>query len=270
MPTGGACTIDANVCNVTPLLEAALLGGSAFVAGAVNSIAGGGTLISYPALLAAGISPVHANATSTLSLVQGQIAAAWGFRRRMKGDGQLLAWLALPSLLGAIVGALLLVVISEHNFKLLVPWLILAATLLFLLSDRLHHAVRDRPEVPPAGMRLGGLLLVQFLVAIYGGFFGAGQSILMLATLGLSGLRDIDRMNGLKSFSGVIINGVASALFVWGGLIEWRPALIMSVAAIFGGYTGAHFSQRIGKTNARRAVILIGLCTAAISFYKLF
>jgi uncharacterized membrane protein YfcA len=177
--------------------------------------------------------------------------------------------MALPSLAGAIAGALLLLAISERNFKLLVPWLILAATLLFLLSDRLQ-AIGDRPEARPAGLRLAGLLFVQFLVAIYGGFFGAGQSILMLASLGFSGLRDIDRMNGLKSFAGTIINGVASAMFVWGGLIAWRPAIIMSVAAVFGGYTGAHFSQRIGKTNARRAVIWIGLCTAAASFYQLY
>ena len=118
---------------------------------------------------------------------------------------------------------------------------------------------------------IGLLLSVQLLVvAVYGGYFGAAQSILMLATLGLSGLRDIDRMNVLKSFAGAIINGVATALFIRGHLIEWRPALIMSIAAIAGGWVGAHFAQKIGKQNARRAVIVVGLCTAAATFWKAF
>jgi len=255
---------------VDPALQSALLGASAFIAGAVNSIAGGGTLLTYPALLAAGVSPIHANATSTVALLQGQLAAVWGFRRRLSGDRKLALLLALPSLAGASVGALLLVAISDHSFTLLVPWLILGATLLFLLSDRLYRRFRDHPEVELTGRRLIILLAVQLLVAVYGGFFGAAQSILMLATLGLSGLRDIDRMNGLKNLAAAVINGVAAALFISGGLIEWRPALVMSATAIFGGYTGAHFAQRIGKDRARAAVIVIGFFTAAASFWKAF
>jgi uncharacterized membrane protein YfcA len=251
---------------VNPWLQIGLYVASAFVAGAVNAVAGGGTLLTYPALLAAGISPVHANATSTLSLLQGQLAAVWGFRRQLKGDVRLAAWLSLPSLIGAIGGALLLLVISEHAFKLVVPWLILGATLLFVVSDRLRRA-QTGPEQPP---RLLLLLGLQLAVSVYGGFFGAGQSILMLATLGLSGLRDIDRMNGLKNLAAAITNGVATAIFIAGSLVEWRPALIMSVAAIAGGFAGAHFAQRIGKQNARRAVIVIGFVTALVSFYKAF
>jgi hypothetical protein len=255
---------------VSPLAEAALFAVSAFLAGAVNALAGGGTLLTYPALLAAGISPIHANATSTLSLVQGQLASAWGFRKKLKGDGRLLGWLALPSLLGAVVGAMLLIKVHERSFTLLVPWLILGATLLFLIADRLGRRWQGRPESPLTTRRLITLLAVQLLVAVYGGFFGAAQSILMLASLGLAGLRDLDRMNGLKSFAGAIINGVATLLFIHGGLIEWRPALLMSLAAIGGGWVGAHFAQRIGKQNARRAVIVVGLCTAAASFWRAF
>ncbi len=253
-----------------PLVEAALLSASAFAAGAVNSVAGGGTLLTYPALLACGISPIHANATSTLSLVQGQLASVWGFRKQLRRSGRLLLLLALPSLVGAIAGALALLRMSEHSFKLLVPWLILGATLLFLLSDQIHRRWKGRPEAPMTTRRLIILCAVQLLVAIYGGFFGAGQSILMLATLGLCGMRDIDRMNGLKSFAAACINGVATALFAFGGVIEWRPALIMSAAAILGGYAGARLAQRIGKENARRVVIVVGLLTSLASFYKAF
>jgi uncharacterized membrane protein YfcA len=245
---------------MSPWLQLSILVMSAFAAGAVNAIAGGGTLLTYPALLAVGISPVHANATSTLALLQGQLAAAWGFRRRI--DRRLALVLALPSLVGAVAGALLLVRISEHDFKLVVPWLILGATVLFLISDRMRPNLHAR--------RLPLLVAAQLAVAVYGGFFGAGQSILMLAVLGFSGESDIDRMNALKNLTAALINGVAAALFVAGGLIEWRPVLILSVAAVAGGYTGAHFGQRIGQKNSRRAVVAVGLCTAAASFYKAF
>ncbi len=251
------------------MLSVALLGGSAFFAGAVNAIAGGGTLLTYPALLAAGVSPIHANATSTFSLVLGQISAVWGFRKRLRGDGRLIAALVPPSFVGAAAGALLLLVITEHSFKLLVPWLILGATLLFVLSDRLRR-FQTGAEKPLTTKRLLVLCAVQLLVAVYGGFFGAAQSILMLATLGLAGLRDIDRMNALKNLAAGINNGVATALFIAGGLIEWRPALVMAATAILGGLVGAHFAQRVGKENARRAVILIGFATAVGSFYKAF
>lgn len=261
-------SIDVTVGGVSPGLETVLLGTSAFLAGAVNAIAGGGTLLTYPALLAVGIPPILANATSTLSLVQGQLSSVWGFRKKLRGDGRLAWALALPSFAGAAVGALLLLVISEHSFKLLVPWLILGATLLFLASDRLRRF--QGPEAPIAGRRLLWLALVQLLVAVYGGFFGAAQSILMLATLGMAGLRDIDRMNAQKNLAAAVINGVATGLFIAGGLIVWRPALIMSVAAIAGGWAGAHLAQRIGQKNARRAVIVIGLATAAFSFWNAF
>jgi uncharacterized membrane protein YfcA len=251
-------------------LDLALLVGSAFLAGIVNSIAGGGTLITYPALLAAGLSPIHANATSTVCLVQGSLAAFWGYRKKLRGDGALLAFLALPCLFGSALGALALLQIGEHKFALVVPWLILGATMLFLLADRLRRRWTGRPEVKVDGRRLLLLLAVQFLVAIYGGFFGAGQGILMLATLGLSGLRDLERTNGLKNFAAAFINTVAAAIFFVGGVVEWRIAFIMAAAAIAGGYSGARAAQWVGPRVARRAVIVVGLGTAAITFYEAF
>jgi uncharacterized membrane protein YfcA len=255
---------------LSPGLQIALLAASAFFAGAINSLAGGGTLLTYPALLAVGISPIHANATSTVSLVQGSLAAFWGYRRELRHDGRLLAALTVPSLVGAAAGALVVLRLSERSFALVVPWLILGATALFLLSDRLHRRWRERPEAAPTGRRLAALGLAQLGVAVYGGFFGAGQGILMLATLGLCGLRNIDRMNGLKSFAAAVINSIATVLFIVGGRVEWRPALIMALAAVAGGYAGARAARRVGPRAVRAAVVIIGLGAAAVSFYKAF
>jgi uncharacterized membrane protein YfcA len=246
--------------------QTVLLALCALVAGAVNAIAGGGTLITYPALIAAGVPSVMANATSTFSLLTGQLASVWGFRGVLRRDVRLALLLSLPSVAGAVVGAELLLHIGERSFERVVPWLILGATLLFLLSDRVQPKGRREERDP----RLVLLLAVQLAVAVYGGFFGAAQSILMLATLGLCGFSDLDRMNGLKNFAAAAINGVAAALFARGGVIAWRPALVMSLAAIAGGWAGAHLAQRIPKKSARMAVIVIGLATAIATFWKAF
>ncbi len=255
---------------VTPLSQGILLGGSAFLAGVVNSLAGGGTLLTYPALLAAGISPIHANATSTICLVQGSLAAFWGYRKQLENDGRLLLALTVPCLIGSVIGAYVVLRMTERSFALVVPWLILGATLLFLLADRLRRRWINRPEAKVVGGRLAALIGVQLLVAVYGGFFGAGQGILMLATLGLCGLRDLNRMNGLKNYAAATINSVATVMFVIGHLIEWRPAIIMAVCAIAGGYAGALGAQRVGQRIARAAVIAIGFGAAGWSFYKAF
>jgi uncharacterized membrane protein YfcA len=255
---------------VTTSLQLLLLGGSAFFAGVINSLAGGGTLLTYPALLAAGMSPIQANATSTVCLVQGSLAAFWGYRHKLRSDGKLLLLLTGPCLAGSAAGAIILLHLSDHSFALVVPWLILGATSLFMLADRLRQRWRERPEVAVTGTRLTVLLLVQTAVAVYGGFFGAGQGILMLATLGLSGMRDIDRMNGLKNYAAACINSIATVLFVAGGRVEWRAGLGMAVLAVAGGYAGARAAQRVGQRIARRAIVVIGIGAAAVSFWKAF
>ena len=258
------------MARVTPLAQNALLAGSAFLAGAINSLAGGGTLLTYPALLAAGVSPIHANATSTLSLVQGQTyryQMGLAFNGNVSAGGQQIPFnMKAAETISWKIDSLLH--LTEHSFALLVPWLILGATLLFILSDRLRSLGRDRPEQPLTARRLAVLIAVQFAVAIYGGFFGAGQSILMLATLGLCGLRDLDLMQGLKNFAAAVINAVAMSLFIFGGLIEWRPAIVMALAASLGGYAGARAAQRIPKRAARATIISIGLAAAVWTFYK--
>jgi len=251
--------------------KGALLFVAALIAGAVNAVAGGGTLLTFPALLSIGLPPITANATSTVALVPGSLSAFWGYRSEMKGSRRSLLWLGLPSLLGGAVGAFLAVKAGDSLFSRLVPWLILGATVLFMIQDPVRRWLDRRqpasaPESEPGGTRLVGVMAFQFFVAIYGGFFGAGIGILMLAALGFLGLSNIHRMNGLKNFAAVCINGVGAATFIFFGRVQWPLALLMMVAAIIGGYSGAGIARRLGQKNVRRLVIAIGL---GIGFYLL-
>jgi uncharacterized protein len=236
----------------------ALLCLAAFVAGAINSVAGGGTLLTFPALLAIGVPPIAANATSTVALVPGSFAGFWGFRDELKGSRRELIAFAIPSLIGGVIGALFVDRVGDRTFARLVPWLIFSATALFALQPMvkawLARAVPDAPR-----KRAPYALAFQFVVAIYGGFFGAGMGILMLATLGFLGLTNIHRMNGVKNFAAVCINGVAAVTFIILGRVRWPLALMMAVAAIAGGTLGARLAKRMGETNVRRVVIGIGV-----------
>lgn len=249
------------------MLHYLILFAAALAAGAINSVAGGGTLLSFPALLAVGISPVSANATSTVALVPGSLSALWGYRDEMKGARDDLRRWAVPSLLGGALGAWLAVHISDKAFGHLVPYLILSATGLFLLQGPLRawlgrRAAQGQPRTVPHI----GAALFQFAVATYGGFFGAGIGILMLAAMGILGLTNIHRMNGLKNFAAVCINGVAALTFVFSGRVHWNLALLMMAAAIVGGYAGAGLARRVGQQNVRRTVVVIGL---AMGIYTL-
>ena len=253
-----------------------LLFAAAFAAGTINSVAGGGTLLTFPALLAVlgGVpnGPVIANGTSTVALVPGSLSAFWGYRREMDGDRRILWTMAVPSLLGGAVGAYLATHIGSDLFKRLVPWLIFAATFLFLIQDwvRRHiggEGLADAASSPaPPGLGAGGAsslglggMVFQFFVAVYGGFFGAGIGILMLAALGFLGQTNIHRMNGLKNFAAVCINGVGALTFILYRRVDWPLAALMAVAAILGGWGGAGAARRIGQANVRRIVIVIGL-----------
>src|SRR6516165_4919808 len=250
------------------------LGLAAVAAGAVNSIAGGGTLLTFPGLLTA-VLPVVANGTSTLAMVTGSVSAAWGYRREMRGQGRWLVLLAPPSLVGGIVGSLLVTRLDPRYFEVLVPWLILAAATLFLVQPvltRLARSARDgiqeclphqqtRMSAPPA-WSIAGLVLLQFLVAIYGGYFGAGIGILMLSGLGLMGLSNIHAMNGLKNFLAVCINGVSVAVFAIEGAIDWQLAGLMAPAAILGAYLSSRLAQRLDRRFIRLMVVGIGFALA--------
>jgi uncharacterized membrane protein YfcA len=243
------------------------LGLASLAAGGVNSIAGGGTLLTFPALLAA-VAPVTANGTSTTALVPGSLAGAWGFRRELAGVRRWAVLLVPPSLAGGLAGSLLVTRLDPHYFSALVPWLILAAALLFLFQPVL---TRRREKSHPAGGRPRNAALcvaLQFVVAVYGGYFGAGIGILMLSVLGLMDLGDIHAMNGLKNLLAACINGVSVAVFVADGAVAWRFVPVMAVAAIAGAYGASHVSRLVDRRVVRWAVIAIAFGLAGHYFYR--
>ena len=257
-----------------PPLHLALLLLAAFAAGAINSVAGGGTLLTFPVLLSVlGNVPngsVIANGTSTVALVPGSMSAFWGYRNEVAGQKRSLWEMAVPSLLGGAVGAYLATHVSAGLFSRLVPWLIFGATFLFLIQDPVRRWIGrgtdDAANAAPKPLGVGGMVF-QFFVAIYGGFFGAGIGILMLAALGFLGQTNIHRMNGLKNFAAVCINGVGAMTFIFYRRVDWTLALLMMALAITGGYAGAGLAQRAGQANVRRLVIFIGLAFGAYTLY---
>lgn len=248
----------------------AVLFAAAFAAGVVNSIAGGGTLLTFPALLAAGLPAVTANATSTVALVPGSMSAFWGYRKEIQGEGRLLAAMAVPSLIGGVIGALTADRVGDDLFAKLAPLLVLGATVLFMAQEPIRRwALRFASADAQASDRRGASHLAavaafQLLVALYGGFFGAGIGILMLASLALLGLSDIHRMNGLKNLAAVCINGLAAITFALAGRVNWPVALFMMVGGILGGFAGAGMAKRLGQVIVRRLVIGIGLTISAV------
>ncbi|MBS2030433.1 MAG: sulfite exporter TauE/SafE family protein [Deltaproteobacteria bacterium] len=246
---------------MSDLFREAVLFLAAFSAGAINSVAGGGTLVTFPALLAAGLSPVMANATSTVSMVPSSLGSLGGYRKHLSGSTRLAIALAVPSLLGGALGAFLLIRAGDVTFGRIVPYLVFGATGLFMAQGWLRKRSQRADDVEPTrGPReLLALAGWQFLVAIYGGFFGAGMGILMLAALGFLGLRDIHRMNGLKNLAAIAINGVASVIFVVQDKVRWPLALLMAAGGIAGGYGGAGLAQRLGQQRVRTLVTIIGL-----------
>jgi hypothetical protein len=237
---------------------------AAAVGGAINSIAGGGTLLTFPAIVALGISPLVANATSTVALWPAALGSMWGYRDELVGARWWVRHFTLPSLLGGGLGAWLLLHTSAHSFEQIVPFLVLAATGLFMaqgpVMKRLratHPPVAEGEDPPPA--HLLPFYLYQFGVGVYGGYFGAGIGILMLALLGFLGFANIHRMNGLKNWGGLCINAVAALMFMSSDLVNWPVAIAMAVGGLVGGYSGSRMAQRVGQQQVRRAIVVIGL-----------
>jgi uncharacterized membrane protein YfcA len=252
------------------------LGLSAIAAGAMNAIAGGGTLLTFPSLDAALqalgydsiVTPAMANMTSTVALVPGSIAGTWGFRREFAACRSWLWLLTIPSLIGGAFGAWLLIVLPPAAFKAVVPWLVLLAVALFIAQPWVIGYVRKhRPTGPPSMLAKIGVVLAQLVIATYGGYFGAGIGILMLSTLGFLDLPSIHAMNGVKTFLAACINGISVVFFVSSGKIEWSLALLMAVFAIAGGYLGAVLSLRLKPAAVRWVVIAIGV-TCAVYFFR--
>jgi len=240
-------------------------------AGLINAVAGGGTLLSFPVLVWAGRDPIVANATNALALWPGSIAGALGLRRELVGHKSLLALLLPPALVGAVVGGWLLLRTPTRTFSALVPYLVAAATLLMALQRPLRRlgGAPDREEgAAHRGASAVGLILGQLVVSIYGGYFGAGMGILMLAALGLYGVRSIHERNALKNVLAAATNGLAGAYFAASGAIAWGDALVLGAGAALGGYAGGALGRRLGRKAAEGVVVAIGATMTVVLFLR--
>jgi uncharacterized protein len=251
------------------LWSAAAAFGAAFLAGAINSVAGGGTLVSFPTLIWLGLNAVTANATSTVAIWPGTVGSIWGYRRELrKAEGRFLI-LVIPSFIGGLTGAVLLHSTPVSTFAHMVPFLLLFATLLFMAQETVQRFLKTaRNRGHRSGRWLVGALIFQLGVALYGGYFGAGIGILMLAALGIMGLTDIHEMNSLKVVFGGSINGIATAYFILSGMVYWPYVFVMVTGAVAGGYGGAGSARKLGQKAVRRIVIGIGLGMAISLFLK--
>ena len=240
----------------------------AAVSAVINSIAGGGTLLTFPALVALGVPPLTANATSTVALTPGAFTSMLGYRARLRGLRRWAAIFTVPSVLGGFTGGALLLWTPAERFSRIVPWLVLGATALFAAQGPISAWLRSRRA---AGQQEDDLhfvprhsaaaLTYQFLVGVYGGYFGAGIGILMLAVLGLLGFGDIHRMNGLKNWGGFCMNFVAAVMFSFSGIVDWVVAITMAAGAMTGGYLGSRMAQKVPQIVVRRAIVGIGLAS---------
>jgi uncharacterized membrane protein YfcA len=248
------------------------LGLTALVAGAINSVAGGGTFLTVPMMVFCGFTEFRANTTNTVALWFGSLASVGAYRNRLGGQRRALVTLLVTSLVGGLLGSLLLLGTPDAVFKALLPWLLLIATLIFIFGKYLTSALRrmiqldiNRPQ--HLGPFIVGCLL-QLIIAIYGGFFGGGIGILMLALLTLLGYEDIHTMNGLKTVLASTINGVAVIAFILAGVVDWPQALVMIVGSIIGGYGGAVIAQRVSAQLIRWIVMAIGISMTIYFFVR--
>jgi len=247
-----------------PMASYLLLIVAAFGAGLINSVAGGGSFFTFPALVFTGVPSIIANASSTVALVPGSLASAWAYRTDFKKSANFPFWPALAvSLAGGIAGALLLLLTPQKTFDSLIPWLLLAATLLFIFGPRVSIALRRIFHIGPVTV-----ICVQFLIAIYGGYFGGAIGILMLAVWSAFGLTDIHVMNANKTLLGAAMNAVAAVLFVIAGKVWWPQTLAMLVAAVAGGYIGAHGARRVPPPYVRAFIILVSVSITIVFFLR--
>jgi uncharacterized membrane protein YfcA len=252
------------------LLHIAIMFTGAFAAGAVNAIAGGGTIITFPLLIWLGLDPKVANATSTVALWPGLFGGLFGYRKELENSSALLLRLGITSVIGGAIGAWLLIWTPAPTFARLVPFLILFATILFMTQGTINRWLRLQPiAAEPRPSWWLGAIVFQFFSSIYGGYFGAGNGILMLAAMGLLGLHDIHRANGIKNFLGICINSIAVLSFALMDLVVWSDALLMAIGALLGGYFGASMAVRVGQVWVRRGIVVIGFVIFFVMVWEL-
>jgi uncharacterized protein len=258
-----------------PLQHAAFLFFAAFLAGTVNSVAGGGSFISFPALLFTGMAPIAANATNTAAVWPGTVASAVAYRNAFTPEARrLILPLFLVGIVGGVLGARVLLITPQSTFLRLIPWLLLAATLLFVFSGRMTAWVRSRAgHHPDTSAKLPRVLMVaglffELIIAMYVGYFGAGAGILFLSLLAILGLDNIHAMNGMKTLLVSVVNGVAIVTFILARVIVWPQALVMLVGAVAGGYGGAHFAQKMNPQHVRWIIIVVGFGMSIYFFIR--
>jgi uncharacterized protein len=240
---------------VSPIEAIAILA-AGLAAGTINTIVGSGSLITFPTLLAFGYAPVLANVSNTVGLVPGSLSGAIGYRRELAGQRGRMIRLGLAAAVGGLTGALLLLVLPPTTFQRIVPILILGSVVLIAIQPRLSRAMGDR-RVAGAEHTVP-LVITLYLTGIYGGYFGAGQGVIMMALLGVFLPDDLQRLNGLKNFLAVLINGVAAVLFILLSPIAWPAAILLAIGAIVGGQVGAIVGRRLPATVLRVAIIVVG------------
>lgn len=245
-------------------MTAAILLVAAFLAGAMNAMAGGGSFLTLPALIYAGVPPVAANATGTVALLPGYVSGAYGFRHDIRPVGKVgIGRLAAVSLAGGLVGAGLLLLTPDGVFRAIVPWLLLAATALFAFGGRLFRMLRRH-----GASGSGGMLAALFAVSVYGGYFNGGLGILLLAHLSLFGLQDLNAMNGIKNLLSAVLTAIAVVAYAAGGAVHWTEAGMMTIAAVAGGYAGARLARRIAPRLLRLGIVAVGLVMAGAFFLQ--
>ena len=236
--------------------------------GALNSVAGGGSFIAFPALLFTGVPPIPANATNTIALWTAAAASGGAYRNRLDVPRRLFAPLLAASLMGGLAGAVLLLKTPAHTFMRVLPWLTLGATLLFAFGKKLAGGRRSVIEHEASVAALAGATVFQLTVAVYGGYFGGGMGIVMLAMLATLGMTDIHSMNALKSVMGFVINGVAVVAFIVARAVYWKHGVVMIAGGILGGYLGAHYAQKVPQVWIRMLVVAAGTAMTAYFFWK--
>lgn len=259
------------------LLRLAIVFLAATAAGAVNSVAGGGTVFNFTGLVWYGLPTVNANATNATSLIPGSLGGAVAMREELKTQWRELVILLIPTMIASLIGAFVVANTSESIFRRIVPFLILFATLIFAGRNAItrwaqRQAASASPQtsdpITPLGYVLG--IALQFLISLYGGYFGAGIGILMLTSLSVMGMKDIHKMNALKNMLAVGINGTAAVFFILNGRVVWPLAVLAAVGSTLGGYGLGSYAKRIDQNTLRWGVIVAGVVVSGYMFGRLY
>lgn len=251
------------------VLHGALLFGSSLAAGAVNSVAGGGSFFTFPALIFTGMPSIAANATSTMAVWPGTVASVGAYREDIRRERRHLPGLLGVSVLGGLLGAIILLKTPQATFDRVLPWLMLVATLIFAFGARIVSWLRPRTQTGAASARVNLVSwLIQLVIATYGGYFGGGAGMLMLAMLSLAGMTDIHAMNGIKTLLASTMNLIALIAFVTAGLVAWPQAMLMMAGSIMGGYGGAYVARKSDPKIIRAFVLCFGAVMTAYFFWR--